>query len=143
MTHTLWKTILALNNNIILHMWKLDSIILIPKPNKSNNLGTLYRPSLLISISAKTYFHTSYISQTTIHTSLHNTSSKRNHSTDTALHNINNTIATQLFATQHFETQHLHKDKLKLVYHKEAFFKPHTSTYTPQTYLLLPNTYNS
>ena len=86
---------ISLNNNIIPHTWKLANIIPIPKPNKDMNIGTSYRPISLLSVIAKHWRrHYSHISQTTSHAYPRNMASKANHSTSTALHNINNTIAT-------------------------------------------------
>ena len=76
-------------------MWKLANIIPIPKPNKDNNIGTSYRPISLISTLAKTLEKTllPYITDNIPHiTTQHGYKSK--HSTDNALHCINNTIAT-------------------------------------------------
>ena len=43
----------ALNTNIIPHIWKLDNIVSIPKPNKDIDKGTTYRPTSLLSVIAK------------------------------------------------------------------------------------------
>ena len=86
---------LALNTNIIPHTWKLANIIPIPKPNKSNNIGTSYRPISLLSTLAKTLEKTilPYITDNIPHIPTQH-GYKSNYSTNTALHNINNTIAT-------------------------------------------------
>ena len=47
---SMFKT--ALNKNIIPHIWKLASIVSIPKPNKDK--GTSYRPISLLSVIADT-----------------------------------------------------------------------------------------
>ena len=44
----------ALNTNIILHTWKLDNIVPIPKPNKDIDKATSYRPISLLSVIANT-----------------------------------------------------------------------------------------
>ena len=44
----------ALNTNIIPYIWKLDSIVPIPKPNKDIDKGTSYRPISLLSVISKT-----------------------------------------------------------------------------------------
>ena len=44
----------ALNTSIKPHIWKLDNIVPIPKPNKDINKGTSYRSISLISVIAKT-----------------------------------------------------------------------------------------
>ena len=86
---------ISLNNNIIPHTWKLANIIPIPKPNKDMNIGTSYRPISLLSVIAITLEKTllPYITNNIPHISTQH-GFKSNHSTSTALHNINNTIAT-------------------------------------------------
>jgi hypothetical protein len=85
---------LSLNTNNIPSIWKLANIIPIIKPDKSHNLGTSYRPISLISPIAKALeksilpYITSNIPNIT-----HQHGFKANHSTTTALHNINNAIA--------------------------------------------------
>ena len=67
----------------------------IPKPNKDINIGTSYRPLSLLSVIAKTLEMVilPYITQTIPNiTTQHGFKTK--HSTNTALHNINNTVAT-------------------------------------------------
>ena len=84
----------ALNKNIIPHMWKLANIIPIPKPNKHTNMGTSYRPISLLSVVAKTLekcllpYITANITQTPTQHGY-----KAQHSTLTALHTLNNTVA--------------------------------------------------
>ena len=84
----------ALNKNIIPHMWKLANIIPIPKPNKDTNMGTSYRPISLLSVVAKTLekcllpYITANITQTPTQHGY-----KAQHSTVTALHTLNNTVA--------------------------------------------------
>ena len=65
----------SLNNNVILHTWKLSNIIPIPKPNKDMSIGASYRP-ITINIPHISTQH----------------GFKNNHSISTELHNINNTI---------------------------------------------------
>ena len=73
-------------------MWKLANIIPIPKPNKDN--GTSYRPISLLSVVAKTLekcllpYITANITQTPTQHGY-----KAQHSTVTALHTLNNTVA--------------------------------------------------
>ena len=75
-------------------MWKLANIIPIPKPNKDTNMGTSYRPISLLSVVAKTLekcllpYITANITQTPIQHDY-----KAQHSTVTALHTLNNTVA--------------------------------------------------
>ena len=84
----------ALNKNIIPHMWKLANIIPIPKPNKDTNMGTSYRPISLLSVVAKMLekcllpYITANITQTPTQHGY-----KAQHSTVTALHTLNNTVA--------------------------------------------------
>ena len=85
----------AINDNKIPHVWKLANIIPIPKPNKDINIGTSYRPISLLSVIAKTLEKVilPYITQNIPNiTTQHGFKTK--HSTNTALHNINNTVAT-------------------------------------------------
>ena len=86
---------ISLNNNIIPHTWKLANIIPTPKPNKDMNIGTSYRPISLLSVIAITLEKTllPYITHNIPHIYTQH-DFKSNHSTSTALHNINNTIAT-------------------------------------------------
>ena len=73
-------------------MWKLANITPISKPNKSNNISNLHRvpisfPSTLTQTPGKTILP--YIRNNILHIITQH-SYKRNCSTDTALHNINN-----------------------------------------------------
>ena len=87
----------ALNKNIIPHMGKLANIIPIPKPNKDTNMSTSYRPISLLSVVAKTLekcllpYITANITQTPTQHGY-----KAQHSTVTALHTLNNTVAKGL-----------------------------------------------
>ena len=84
----------ALNTNIIPHIWKLANIVPIPKPNKDIDKGTSYMPISLLSIIAKTLeksllpYITANISNTPTQHGY-----KTQHSTVTALHTVNNTVA--------------------------------------------------
>ena len=75
-------------------MWKLANIIAIPKPNKDTNMGTSYRPISLLSVVAETLekcllpYITANITQTPTQHGY-----KTQHSTVTALHTLNNTVA--------------------------------------------------
>ena len=92
---SMFKT--AFNKNIIPHTWKLANIIPIPKPNKDTDNGTSYRPISILSVIAKIlekslfHFHNS---KHTKHT--HATQVQTQHSTVTALHTVNNTVAKGL-----------------------------------------------
>ena len=83
-------------------MWKLANLIPIPKPNKDTNMGTSYRPISLLSVVAKTLekcllpYATANITQTPTQHAY-----KAQHSTVTALHTINNTVAKGFNWTQH------------------------------------------
>ena len=84
----------AINDNKIPHVWKLANIIPIPKPNKDINIVTSYRPISLLSVIAKTLEKVilPYITQNIPNiTTQHGFKTK--HSTNTAIHNINNTVA--------------------------------------------------
>ena len=85
----------ALNNNTIPHVSKLTNIIHVPKPNKDINIGTLYRPISLLSVNTKTLKKVilPYITQNIPNIKTQH-GFKTKHSTNTALHNINNTVAT-------------------------------------------------
>ena len=92
----------ALNKNIIPHMWKLANIIPIPKPNKDTNMGTSYRPISLLSVVAKTLEKCllPYITANIIIIIIQHLCSAEyqlnvlvRHSTVTALHTLNNTVA--------------------------------------------------
>ena len=86
---------LALNTNTIPHMWKLANIIPILKPDKDHNTGTSFRPILLLSVISKT-LEKALLPYITNNIPQHHTQHgfKAKHSTTTALHNINNTIAS-------------------------------------------------
>ena len=89
---SMFKT--ALNKNIIPHTWKLANIVPIPKPNKDTNKGTSYMPISLLSVIAKTLeksfppYRTANIPNTPMQHGY-----KTQHSTVTALHTLNNTVA--------------------------------------------------
>ena len=84
----------APNNNIIPDTWKLANIVPIPKPNKDTDKGTSYRPISMLSIIANTMeksllpYITTYISNTPMQHGY-----KTQHSSVTALHTLNNTVA--------------------------------------------------
>ena len=82
---SMFKT--ALNKNIIPHTWKLANIVPIPKPNKDTDKGTSYRPISLLSESLLPYI-TANIPNTPVQHGY-----KTQHSTVTALHTLNNTVA--------------------------------------------------
>ena len=84
----------ALNKNIIAHTWKLANIVPIPKPNKDTDKGTSYRPISLLSVIEKTLEKSllSYITANTANTPMQH-GYKTLHSTATALHTLNNTVA--------------------------------------------------
>ena len=84
----------SLNENTIPHIWKLAKIVPIPKANKDSGLGSSYRPISLLSPIAKTLekIVLPHITQNIPNIpTQHGFKSK--HSTNTALHNINETIA--------------------------------------------------
>ena len=89
---SMFKT--ALNQNIIPHTWKLVNIVPIPKPNKDTDKGTSYRPISLFSVIAKTLEKSllPYITANIPNTSMQH-GYKTQHSTVTALHTLNNTVA--------------------------------------------------
>ena len=84
----------ALNKNIIPHTWKLANIVPIPKLNKDTDKGTSYRTISLLSVIAKTleksllHYITANIPNTFMQQGY-----KTQHSTVTALHTLNNTVA--------------------------------------------------
>ena len=84
----------ALNTNIVSHIWKLANIVPIPKPNQDIEQGTSYRPIALLSVIAKT-LEKSLLPYITAN--IPNTPTqygyKTQHSTVTALHTVNNTVA--------------------------------------------------
>ena len=85
----------ALNTNPIPHMWKLANIIPILKPDKDHNTGTSFRPISLLSVISKT-LEKALLPHISNNIPQHHTQHgfKAKHSTTTALHNINNTIAS-------------------------------------------------
>ena len=89
---SMFKT--ALNKNIIPHTWKLASIVPIPKPNRDPDKGTSYRPISLLSVIAKTLEKSilPYITANIPNTPMQH-GYKTQHSTVTALHTLNNTVA--------------------------------------------------
>ena len=89
---SMFKT--ALNKNIIPHTWKLANIVPIPKPNKDTDKGTSYRPISLLSVIAKTLEKSllPYITANIPNTPMQH-GYKTQHSTVTALHTLNNTVA--------------------------------------------------
>ena len=84
----------ALNKNIIPHTWRLANIVPIPKPNKDTDEGTSYRPISLHSVIAKTLEKSRlpYITANIPNTPMQH-GYERQHSTVTALHTLNNTVA--------------------------------------------------
>ena len=84
----------ALNKNIIPHTWKLANIVPIPKHNKDTDKGTSYRPISLLSVIAKTLEKSllPYITANIPNTPMQH-GYKTQHSTVTALHTLNNTVA--------------------------------------------------
>ena len=88
----MFKTVL--NKNIIPHTWKLANIVPIPKPYKDTDKGTSYRPISLLSVIAKTLEKSllPYITANIPNTPMHH-GFKTQHSTVTALHTLNNTVA--------------------------------------------------
>ena len=89
---SMFKT--ALNNNITPHTWKLANIVHIPKPNIDIDKGTSYRPISLLSVIAKTMEKSllPYITANIPNTPMQHRY-KTQHSTVTALHTLNNTVA--------------------------------------------------
>ena len=89
---SMFKT--ALNKNIIPHTWKLANIVPIPKPNKDTDKVTSYRPISLLSVIAKTLEKSiiPYITANIPNTPMKH-GYKTQHSTVTALHTLNNTVA--------------------------------------------------
>ena len=80
--------------NKIPHTWKLFNIVPIPKPNKNTDKGTSYRPIFLLSVIAKTLEKRflPYITANIPNTPMKH-GYKTQHSTVTALHTLNNTVA--------------------------------------------------
>ena len=89
---SMFKT--ALNKNIIPQTWKLANIVPIPKHNKDTDKGTSYRPISLLSVIAKTLEKSllPYITANMPNTPMQH-GYKTQHSTVTALHTLNNTVA--------------------------------------------------
>ena len=81
----------ALNTNIIPHIWKLAIIVLIPRSNKDIDKFTSYRPIPLLSVIAKT-LEKSLLPYITANIPAQH-GYKTQHSTVTALHTVNNTVA--------------------------------------------------
>ena len=84
----------ALNKNIILHTLKLANIVPIPKHNKDTYKGTSYRHISLLSVVANTLEKSllPYITANIPNTPMQH-GYKTQHSTVTALHTLNNTVA--------------------------------------------------
>ena len=84
----------ALNKNIIPHSQKLANIVPIPKPNKDTDKGTSCRPISLLSVIAKTLEKSllPYITANIPNTPMQH-GYKTQHSTVTALHTLNTTVA--------------------------------------------------
>ena len=84
----------ALNINIIPHIWKLANIVPISTPNKDIDKGTSYRPISLLSVIAKTLEKSllTYITANIPNTTTQH-GYKTQHSTVTALHTVNTTVA--------------------------------------------------
>ena len=93
---SMFKT--ALNKTIMPHIWKLAKIVPIPKPNKDTNKVTSYRPISLISIIAKALEKSllSYITPNIPKTPMQH-GYKTKHSTVTALHALNKTVAKGVY----------------------------------------------
>ena len=89
---SMFKT--ALNKNIIPHTWKLANIVPIPKPSKDTDQGTSYRSISILSVIAKTLEKSilPYITANIPNTPMQH-GYKTQHSTVTALHTLNNTVA--------------------------------------------------
>ena len=89
---SMFKT--ALNINIITHTWKLANIVPIPKSNKDTDKGTSYGPISLLSVIAKKLEKSllPYITANIQNTPMQH-GYKTQHSTVTALHTLNNTVA--------------------------------------------------
>ena len=125
---SMFKT--ALNKNIIPYTWKLANIVPIPKANKDIHMGTSYRPISLLSVIAKTlekcllpYITANIPNIPTQH------GYKIQHSTVTALHTLNNTVAkgfnqmappartitVALDMSKAFDTVNIHKLTQKLL----------------------------
>ena len=72
------------NNNIISHSWKLTNIILIPKPNKDMNIGTLPTDPSHFSSDSKTFEKTllTYITNNIPHNSTQHGKKQQPHRAD-------------------------------------------------------------
>ena len=79
---------------MIYHTWKLYNIVPISKPNKDTDKGTSYGPISLLSVIAKTLEKSLslYIIENIPNTHMQH-GYKTQHSTVTALHTLNNTVA--------------------------------------------------
>ena len=97
---SMYKTVL--NKNIIPHTWKLDNIVPIPKPNKDTDKGTSYRPISLLSVIEKSLLP--YITANIPNTPMQH-GYKTQHSTVTALHTLNNTVAKGSPCANGFKTE--------------------------------------
>ena len=86
--------ITALNTNIIPHIWTLANIVPIPKPSKDIDNGTSYRPMSHLSVIVKTPEKSilSYITANISNTPTQHGYTTQ-HSSVTALHTLNNTVA--------------------------------------------------
>ena len=84
----------ALITNIIPHIWMLANIVSIPKPYKDIDKGTSYRPISLLSVIANALEKSllPYITANIPNTPTQH-GYKTQHSTVTALHTVNNTVA--------------------------------------------------
>ena len=85
----MYKT--ALDKNILPHRWKLANIVPIPKPNKDTDKSTSYTPISLLLVIAKT-LEKSRLTENILNTPMQH-GYKTQHSTVTALHTQNNTVA--------------------------------------------------
>ena len=83
-----------LNKNIIPHTWKLANIVPIHKNNKDTDKGTSYRPISILSVIENTLEKSlvPYITANIPNTPMQH-GYKTQHSTVTALHPLNNTVA--------------------------------------------------
>ena len=84
----------AMNTNIIQHIWKLANIVPILKPYKDIDKGTSHRSISLLSVIAKTLEKSilPYITANIPNTPTQHRN-KTQHSTMTALHTVNNSVA--------------------------------------------------
>ena len=97
----------ALNANIIPHIWKVANIFPIPKHNKDIEKSTSCRPISLLSVIAKTLEKSllPYITANIPNTRMQH-GYKTQHSTVTALHIVNNTVA--IVVSKVFDTINIH-----------------------------------